>query len=81
MRLIPAGAGQIHLTYPPESHDKAHPRRCGADGPKYFGSDTETGSSPQVRGRFAVVNDSMPWEGLIPAGAGQMLFEQPVCSA
>ena len=52
----------------------AHPRRCGADPVGSATAARTSGSSPQVRGRSAGENGrSVPW-GLIPAGAGQMIW-------
>ncbi|EEI27974.1 hypothetical protein HMPREF0294_0588 [Corynebacterium glucuronolyticum ATCC 51867] len=53
--------------------DRAHPRRCGADGKNSGSPRCAGGSSPQVRGRYTDPGPGFPWDGLIPAGAGQML--------
>ena len=69
--LIPAGAGQTKRASPPQSHRRAHPRRCGADRLFVPGNTVTVGSSPQVRGRHSAHQTAARGSGLIPAGAGQ----------
>ena len=73
LRLIPAGAGQIASGERSIDPRKAHPRRCGADAGPLDGRGFTNGSSPQVRGRCYNLPAKQCSEGLIPAGAGQML--------
>ena len=52
---------------------RAHPRRCGADDFRVVVKPVIDGSSPQVRGRYLRVRAYRRCDGLIPAGAGQIL--------
>jgi len=70
--LIPAGAGQIRCSPARNTGSAAHPRRCGADVEGDFLGIWHGGSSPQVRGRFLAKALAPNFQGLIPAGAGQM---------
>ena len=72
--LIPAGAGQIHSTPCPLEPSLAHPRRCGADVKEGATPAPVPGSSPQVRGRFSEPSNPTQMRGLIPAGAGQIIY-------
>ena len=71
-RLIPAGAGQLQPACWRSPGHRAHPRRCGADNSPAILSHTWPGSSPQVRGRSLLKWQVQRFEGLIPAGAGQI---------
>ena len=75
-RLIPAGAGQTSKPSSPLKQATAHPRGCGADSLRGRVCACPGGSSPRVRGRLIQRGCSPGLGGLIPAGAGQTLFEQ-----
>ena len=69
--LIPAGAGQTPTRGAPSRQAGAHPRWRGADRLALTPILSTWGSSPLARGRLRLIDQFVPGEGLIPAGAGQ----------
>ena len=72
LRLIPACAGKIGPRTPPPESGSAHPRVCGENGSWALGSTFADGSSPRVRGKYALGGDRTLDRGLIPACAGKI---------
>ena len=70
--LIPACAGKIGPRTPPPESGSAHPRVCGENGSWALGSTFADGSSPRVRGKYALGGDRTLDRGLIPACAGKI---------
>ena len=70
--LIPAGAGNIQLSKEQVESGRAHPRRCGEHPYVGMGHRLYEGSSPQVRGTSTTSAALAMFEGLIPAGAGNI---------
>ena len=71
-RLIPACAGKIATPSPTLAAVRAHPRVCGENGSWALGSTFADGSSPRVRGKYALGGDRTLDRGLIPACAGKI---------
>ena len=71
--LIPAGAGNMHLIEAEGEPTGAHPRGCGEHRIIPLTEHKDWGSSPRVRGTFRSVRGRVAREGLIPAGAGNMI--------
>ena len=71
--LIPAGAGNMPPTPSKAGDARAHPRRCGEHPVCTMQVNDWTGSSPQVRGTYRREDRGPRADGLIPAGAGNML--------
>ena len=76
-RLIPAGAGTTFSRPQPQARHAAHPRRCGDHYIWDHAGETVPGSSPQVRGPRDSLIGSRSLRGLIPAGAGTTLLQNP----
>ena len=76
LRLIPAGAGQMARSRLGTLEYPAHPRRCGADLKNKTWQSRRDGSSPQVRGRLLGHASPATTQRLIPAGAGQIVFDR-----
>ena len=72
-RLIPAGAGNIFLLAKISDRLRAHPRGCGEHIREERKDDPNEGSSPRVRGTLAYGLCDYSGQGLIPAGAGNIL--------
>ena len=71
LRLIPAHAGKTRLARGPPSPRQAHPRACGENAGKAPAPESESGSSPRMRGKHPL-NGFHPRCGrLIPAHAGK----------
>ena len=71
--LIPAGAGNMPMLRPVVDAYRAHPRGCGEHQKLALSLDSGKGSSPRVRGTFLTHSLSRHIQGLIPAGAGNMV--------
>ena len=71
LRLIPAGAGKTVFDDAFHGGCSAHPRRCGENIKVRGGSAAKHGSSPQVRGKLALIEQKAKEIRLIPAGAGK----------
>ena len=68
--ITPAGAGlTLEIELQP-SHDRDHPRGCGAHSFMPIILQSGSGSSPRVRGSLEDVDEVLVDEGIIPAGAG-----------
>ena len=70
-RLIPAGAGKTWQGIVNVVTWAAHPRRCGENRDNDTQLDDYDGSSPQVRGKPYLVEETRTPGRLIPAGAGK----------
>ena len=70
-RLIPAGAGKTSSPRRSRRRAAAHPRRCGENIPCSRAISTDSGSSPQVRGKLPNRTAAKCTHRLIPAGAGK----------
>ena len=70
--LIPAGAGNMSSPQGMEVVRGAHPRGCGEHWRVTTYASVPLGSSPRVRGTFSPVEGCTHFEGLIPAGAGNI---------
>ena len=69
-RVIPAGAGNRNPTPTACSTAPGHPRGCGEQYPAALTPQSETGSSPRVRGTVPGGADTAERNRIIPAGAG-----------
>ena len=72
--LIPAGAGNISTCAEAASSRGAHPRGCGEHVSDESICPPCKGSSPRVRGTCTWSGRILSLIGLIPAGAGNMIF-------
>ena len=72
--LIPAGAGNIFKQAGGRTQIQAHPRRCGEHPGWVPRAKLPSGSSPQVRGTCPALRLHLGEFGLIPAGAGNILW-------
>ena len=70
-RIIPACAGQTFHGGGEYGQSADHPRLCGANSSRHYGSTRDAGSSPLVRGKRATANPSEAARRIIPACAGQ----------
>ena len=77
-RIIPAHAGQTGQSPSVAVEDADHPRACGANtySPKI--PQLSCGSSPRMRGKHILAEDSSTVMRIIPAHAGQTSFGWPV---
>ena len=71
--LIPAGAGNMYPGRIRVRRPGAHPRGCGEHNYTQPNLENLLGSSPRVRGTFSCMIVALALNGLIPAGAGNML--------
>ncbi len=70
-RIIPARAGQTAAHVYDIRKGADHPRACGANHDVDIPQQRDTGSSPRVRGKPTIVNQSFTKSRIIPARAGQ----------
>ena len=73
-RIIPAGAGHFDLLNARLDPRRDHPRRCGALPLLGGGFLSVVGSSPQVRGTYGCGGAGVVDGGIIPAGAGHLIW-------
>ena len=73
VRIIPARAGQTVSTCIFAITDSDHPRACGANTQTLIGLTGESGSSPRVRGKLALLRVHAAGGRIIPARAGQTI--------
>ena len=73
--LIPAGAGNITWVWTQADFTWAHPRGCGEHQEGKSQRATRRGSSPRVRGTYIGHLEDLHDEGLIPAGAGNIMWK------
>ena len=71
-RFIPAGAGNILLTYTKLAKTTVHPRGCGEHSFPLGRTMLQYGSSPRVRGTFVPTGTNNVTIRFIPAGAGNI---------
>ena len=70
-RIIPAHAGQTHVSTRHVTARPDHPRTCGANHGQGQVRDRDLGSSPHMRGKLSRVGAGDDHERIIPAHAGQ----------
>ena len=70
-RLIPACAGKTFKPRAAVIRSRAHPRVCGENIGTTYGGYGQSGSSPRVRGKQALLDIIAPPRRLIPACAGK----------
>ena len=73
-RIIPASAGQTLMSAVLVPNFTDHPRECGANSPGAAPVPSSTGSSPRVRGKHMLVEPVCSTARIIPASAGQTLW-------
>ena len=78
--IIPAGAGLTCSRRGSCRSYRDHPRGCGAHHALPSVAVLPAGSSPRVRGSPASVSESLPLNGIIPAGAGLTKIETQIDS-
>ena len=71
-RFIPAGAGNMSAGYMPRCRPAVHPRGCGEHLLSISSNMRFSGSSPRVRGTYAIADDLDRASRFIPAGAGNI---------
>ena len=77
-RIIPAHAGQTARSLVSLGVLPDHPRACGANWAKSLSRCRRCGSSPRMRGKHILAEDSSTVMRIIPAHAGQTSFGWPV---
>ena len=70
MGIIPAHAGLTRKKKALKYGDRDHPRACGAHDDFALHCNTESGSSPRMRGSPGMPEDENEKGGIIPAHAG-----------
>ena len=71
LRLIPAHAGKTNIVAATMRTPRAHPRACGENPHAATWWSISMGSSPRMRGKLQLADDSLRRVGLIPAHAGK----------
>ena len=77
--IIPACAGNTDAGLFRRIPDRDHPRMCGEHWPVHVTAIIHPGSSPHVRGTLAGCLTGLPFPGIIPACAGNTLFQACPC--
>ena len=70
--IIPACAGNMRLTFLSLEKEGDHPRVCGEHFNRDYEGEITEGSSPRVRGTSRERKSYDPFEGIIPACAGNI---------
>ena len=73
-RLIPACAGKTDYPRTASFRGRAHPRVCGENMAFSPSTNSQTGSSPRVRGKLCALGPGHSRRGLIPACAGKTVI-------
>ena len=75
MGIIPAHAGLTRKKKALKYGDRDHPRACGAHDDFALHCNTESGSSPRMRGSRRITSREAREVGIIPAHAGLTIEE------
>ena len=70
--IIPANTGKIPDRFSPRRQTPDHPREYGENWGLSLSLIPGSGSSPRIRGKWPVVQASVPVRGIIPANTGKI---------